>query len=187
MHCHVLLLGSLTRFYHTIPVIPAWNSPRRTMAHIWLMNRHSFSLTLWGSQYILCSATVKARACQVSPVPSPSKGADCHQDGYISHLQGSLPTLLQHLSLALLRGRLALRAGRRQGKAGSNSWILISGAASKDRVTPGGIPTEGSSCSFTSGLSLPINAFSGPAAPTTPKASSLQSLLCIVFKYVLSP
>lgn len=127
-----------------------------------------------------------ARACQAAPVLSPSRGAGRHQDA--SPICRGLCPPSYSTSAWYSRGvSLALPAGRRQGKTGSNSWTFFTRAASKDSVTPGGVPTEGSYCSFTPGLSLPINAFSGLTAPTTPKASCLQSLLCIVFKYVLGP
>lgn len=157
-----------------------WNSPRSTMTRVWLMNMHSFSLTLWQSHYILCSTTVKAGACQVARVPSPSRGAGCRQDA-CPICRGLCRPSCSTSAWYCWGASLALRAGRRQRKAGSNSWILITGAASKDRVTPRGIPREGSHCSFTSGLSLPINTFPGPGAPTAPKASCLQPLLCIVW------
>lgn len=149
-----------------------WNSPKSTTTHTGFINRHSFSMPLWQSHYIPCSTTVKSRACQVAHVLSPSRGLAATK----LHLPsaGLCRPSCSTSAWYSWEVSLALRAGRRQGKAGSYSWILITRAASKDRVTPGGIPTEGSYCSFTSGLSLPLNTFSGPIAPTTPKAISLQ-------------
>lgn len=57
-----------------------WNSPRSTMTHILLMNMRSFALTLWQSHYSLCSTAVKAKASPIACLPSPSRGAGCHQD-----------------------------------------------------------------------------------------------------------
>lgn len=72
---------------------------------------------------------------------SPHRGAGCHQDASPICRGVCWPSC--STSARYSWGiSLALRAGRRQGKAGSGSWTLITGAASKDRVTPGGIPTE---------------------------------------------
>lgn len=164
-----------------------WNSPRSTMTHILLMNMRSFALTLWQSHYSLCSTAVKAKASPIARLPSPSRGAGCHQDACPSF--GGGVSLLTSCSTSAWDTRgvnFALRVGRRQGKTGSNSRIGTTRASSEDHVAPRGVGGEGFCCCFPSGLSLLINTFSGPGAPLTPKASSLQSLLCIVFKYVLS-